>query len=214
MKDLIEFLRSIVVTPALLDTKYFKSVPDLIAEMKALVESSDNGGAKKKRKRRPKTTRIGKTGLYRAEDEYVRTWWKANKPDLHDDEVAVRPEEESYHISCLRTRETQLQIILILEVLALESMRPAENEAESQLPGLAPSPLEAGAAKAAKKRKTQDFSVLLDILADRLCIWQSTTPDEVKALAESQRKGTDVDRSDKASPDPLKDFCVDIIIPL
>jgi DNA replication regulator SLD3 len=67
-----------------------------------------------------------------------------------------------------------------------------------------------------KKRSKHNFPVLLDVHADRLCIWQSTTLDEVKALAESQvhSQGHATDKSERPNSDPLKDFCVDIILPL
>ncbi len=213
MSDLVDFLKSIVITTIVLDKKYRESVPGLIAEMKTHVDSSGDGQPKRTKKK-SRNKKIGRNGLYHGEDEHVRRWWGANKPCLVDDEVAVKPDEVKYHVSCLRTRETELQMILILEILALEKMRPPEDAADSQLPGLQPSPPLRPVTEAPKKRKKHDFPVLLDIHADRLCIWQSTILDEVKALAESQRKGDDTDQSEKANSDPLKDFCIDIIIPL
>jgi len=211
MKDLIDFLKGTVMTTSVVDKKYRETIPELIADMKTRVDSSDNGEAKAKKKR-TKKTKLGKNGLYPTEDSHIRRWWTTNKPELPDGEVAVKPEGVKYHVSCLRMRETQLQMILILEILALEALRPPEDATESQLPGL-----DSGVATAsepAKKRKKQDLPVLLDIHADRLCIWQSTILDDVVALGESQRKDGDVGKPERANSDPLKDFCVDIILPL
>ncbi|KAK2073000.1 hypothetical protein P8C59_007314 [Phyllachora maydis] len=66
-----------------------------------------------------------------------------------------------------------------------------------------------------RKRNKHNLPVLLDVHADRLCIWQSTTLDDVKALAESQLASQDqlTRKADGASSDNLQDFCVDVILP-
>jgi len=212
MSDLIDFLKDMVMTLHLLDKKYRDTVPNVVAQMKFLVESSDD---EPKRKRgRAKKMRLGKDGLYPTEGDHVRRWWKANKPEPRDDEVIPRPEDVKYRIGCLRTRETQLQMILILEIIALETLRPAGGAQESQFPGLeSKTPSKQAGAENSKKRRKQDLSVLVDLHADRLCIWQSTTPDDIMAMAESQAKDGG-ENTLHPSSDPLKDFCVDIIIPL
>ena len=185
MSDLIDFLKDLVMTLNVLDKKYRDAIPDVIEQMKLLVENSDDGEPKRK-KGRAKKMKLGKTGLYPTEDDHVRRWWRSNKPELRDDEVNPKPEDVKYRIACLRTRETQLQMILILEIIALETLRPANGAQESQLPGLeSNTPLKQPGTENPKKRKKQDFPVLLDLHADRLCIWQSTTSEDVVALAES-----------------------------
>lgn len=214
MNDLIGFLQSLVMNTVLIDKKYRETVPEITSKMKTLVEESDNGGPKSK-KRKPKKMKIGKDGLYPLEENHIRRWWNLNKPS----EQSVTPEEVKYHISCLRKRETQLQMIVILEILALEPLsRPTDATEESQLPGMGSQVTPQGATAEApvKRRNKHNFPVLLDVHADRLCIWQSTTLDEVKALAESQvtNHGQQTERTDRPNSDPLKDFCVDIILPL
>jgi DNA replication regulator SLD3 len=75
---------------------------------------------------------------------------------------------------------------------------------------------EASQEPSVRKRNRHNLPVLLDVHADRLCIWQSTTLDEVKAVAESQMptEGHENEEQERANSDPLRDFCVDIIIPL
>ncbi|KAI6353488.1 hypothetical protein MCOR25_008975 [Pyricularia grisea] len=210
MSDLIDFLKSMVLTTVSIDKKYLSTIPNMLDQMKRLVDSSDDGG-EKVRKKKSKKFKLGKNGLYSNEDEDVRKWWSATKPELKDDEVSVQPQHMRYHISCLRRRETLLQMILIMEILALEAARPPENPADVQLPGLdtVPTAVVAETGGHKKKRNKHNYPVLLDVHADRLCIWESITLDEVKALAESQTHEDEAEVSDK----PLRDFCTDIIVP-
>jgi DNA replication regulator SLD3 len=211
MIDLVEFLKSLVMTTVVIDKKFRETLPALISKFKTFVEDSDHGEAKTK-KRKPKKIKLGKDGLYPAEEEHIRFWWNTHK-STDPEEKSATGEGIGYHISCLRRRETQLQMIIILEILALEPLaRPKDNTDDSQLPGQeSQGTLTNTTEGPAKKRSKHNYPVLLDVHADRLCIWQSTTLDEVKALAESQDQAT---KSEKANSDPLKDFCVDIILPL
>ncbi|OLN95897.1 hypothetical protein CCHL11_04997 [Colletotrichum chlorophyti] len=213
MNDLIDFLKSLVMTTVQIDKKYRETIPDVISKLKTYVDSSDDGS--KPRKRKTKKMKLGKDGMYPGEDGLVRSWWNSSKPELSDEDAALTPSQIKSHVSLLRTRETQLQMILILEILALEPLRAAEGETESQLPGL-PAEKEAEKAPEAqpKKRSKHNFPVLVDVHADRLCIWQSTASDEMKMLEDSQ-VSTSVggEPAQKLSADPLKDFCTDVIMP-
>ncbi|KAK3394759.1 DNA replication regulator SLD3-domain-containing protein [Podospora didyma] len=215
MNDLIDFLKSLVMTTVLIDKKYRETVPEIVSKLKTLVEDSDNGDSKS-RKRKPKKPKLGKDGLYPSEYEHVKKWWAIHESASNsDDDKSVRLMETKYHISCLRRRETQLQMILILEILALEPLRrPTEAVEESLLPGAdsQAASREASQEPATRKQNRNNLPVLLDVHADRLCIWQTTTTDEVKAMAESQLPVLG-DDSQKATSDPLRDFCVDIIVP-
>lgn len=215
MDELIDFLKSIILTSATIDKKYRETVPDLVSHLRTLGEMSDHTETKRKSKK-PKKMKLGSSGLYTDEDVHVRKWWAANKPAPRDDEVFPRPEEVKYTISCLRTRETQLQMILILEIMALETMRPTGDAGESQLPGMGGDMAAVTPAKkeAPKKRNKHNLPLLIDVHADRLCIWQSTTSDDVRALAESQaRPAGEVETTKTSHSDPLKEFCIDIIVP-
>ncbi|RSL72813.1 hypothetical protein CEP54_000793 [Fusarium duplospermum] len=213
MGDLIEFLKGLVLTTVQIDKKYRDTIPELITKFKTTIDSSDEG---RKKKRRPKKMKIGKTGLYPHEDEHIRKWWAANKPELKEDEFEVPVQQVKSLTSMLRTRETQLQMILILEILALTPLKPAEEAEDSQLPPL-PGATESQndmAPPAAKKRNKHNLPVLVDVHADRLTIWQSTASDEQLLLEDSQvTQAMDGQSQQKASSEPLKDFCVDIIVP-
>ncbi|KAK4168619.1 DNA replication regulator SLD3-domain-containing protein, partial [Cladorrhinum sp. PSN259] len=214
MSDLIDFLKGLVVTTALIDKKYRETIPAIIDKMKIFFEDSEDTQAKR-RKRKPKKPKIGKDGLYPAEVEHVRRWWISHLPAARgDDESTISSTEMKYHISCLRRRETELQMILILEISALEPLLEAKKVADNLLlPGETQAPnREASQELSAKKRGKHNFPTLIEVHADRLCIWQSITLDEVKALAESQMP-TEHEKSERVNSDPLRDFCVDIIIP-
>ncbi|KAJ0279712.1 hypothetical protein CBS470a_009115 [Colletotrichum nupharicola] len=212
MNDLIDFLKSLVMTTVQIDKKYRETVPEIISKMKTHVDSSDEGG--KSKKRRTKKMKLGKDGMYPGEDDHVRKWWDSSKPELQNDDATITPAQIKSHVSLLRTRETQLQMILILEILALEPLRAADGEGESQLPGLPMEEAENAPEAQPKKRSKHNFPVLADVHADRLCIWQSTASDETRLLEDSQVSvAADGAPAQKASADPLKDFCSDIIMP-
>ena len=218
MKDLVDFLKTLILTTVQVDTKYREALPEIITQMATYVDSSEDG-RKARRRRAKKLMRVGKNGLYPAEDELVRKWWIANKPVVGEDEESVSTQQIRSHTLLLRTRETQLQMILILEIMALE---PLCQNGEGRLPGdAAPPESTFMAGPIPKKRSKHNLPVLLDLHADRLCIWQSTAFEELVQLQGSALEGEGgVQHSPNGAPgqttslEPLRDFCVDIIIPL
>ncbi|KAG5977432.1 hypothetical protein E4U55_006756 [Claviceps digitariae] len=219
MQDLIDFLKSLILTTVQIDKKYRETIPDVISKMKAFVDSSDDAG---KKRRKPRKMRLGKNALYPLEDESICKWWNANKPEPTGDSMAISPSQVKSHLSMLRTRETQLQMILILEILALEPLGNACEAAGAPnlpvLPGVESEPLallETSMTPPAKKRNKHNLPVLVDVHADRLTIWQSTASDEHLLLGDSQpaQASADGQVQQRASSEPLKDFCVDVIVP-
>ncbi|ODA82978.1 hypothetical protein RJ55_01487 [Drechmeria coniospora] len=215
MTDLVDFLKSLVLTTVQIDKKYRDTIPGVIAKMTSHVDTSDEGA---RRKRKPKKMRLGKDGLYPLEDATICDWWTANKPALDNDQAGLSTSQVKSRISRLRTRETQLQMIIILEILALEPLTSAGDTCESSLPPLpgALSPEQAHQmAPPPKKRSKHNLPVLVDVHADRLTIWQSTASDEQLSLEDSQAAQPPFDGqvTQKASSEPLKDFCVDVIVP-
>ncbi|ORY62094.1 DNA replication regulator SLD3-domain-containing protein [Pseudomassariella vexata] len=217
MVDLVEFLKSLVMSTVQIDKKYRDAIPDILAKMKIHAVESDNEQGTKATKRKSRKTRLGKNGLYPSEDEHVRKWWGVHKPQPKDEDsmTTAIPQETRLQLSCLRSRETQLQIIIILEVLALESLKSVDNPNDSQLPGLPGEEPTPGVSKElpTKKRNKHNLPMLLDVHADRLSIWQSTALDEINMLEDSQAQRQEADKSARSSSDPLRDFCVDIIVP-
>ncbi|PHH84718.1 hypothetical protein CDD83_1504 [Cordyceps sp. RAO-2017] len=218
MAHLIDFLKSLILTTVQIDKKYRETIPDVISKMKTGVDSSEENGT---RRRRPKKMKIGRGGLYPFEDESVRRWWATQKPELDENQSSHSASQIKSHVSLLRTRETQLQMILILEILALEPLKAAneacENNSLPQLPGAESRPQEQSpsAPPPQKRRNKHNLPVLIDVHADRLTIWQSTASDEQLQLEDSQvlRGPSDGQARQKPSAEPLRDFCVDIVVP-
>ncbi|KHN96409.1 DNA replication regulator Sld3 [Metarhizium album ARSEF 1941] len=214
MADLIDFLKGLILTTVQIDKKYRETIPDMITKMKTLIETSDEGA---KKKRKPRKMKPGKDSLYPLEDENIRRWWNAIKPETNQEEASTSTAHLKSHVSMLRTRETQLQMILILEILALEPLKAMEEPAGSNLPTLpgADSQKEQNMAPLPKKRSKHNLPVLLDVHADRLTIWQSTADDEHVLLSDSQAAHNSAagQIQQKPSSEPLKDFCVDVIVP-
>ena len=211
--DLIDFLKTLVLTTVQVDKKYRESIPDLVIKFGSILESSDEGKKKKPRSKKIKM-KIGKDALYPTESELIQSWWSMNKPELKDEEHGYSPTHIRPLASSLRTRETQLQMILILEILALEPLRVTEEEQVlPTLPGgsdnqqqMAPPP--------PKKKNKHNLPVLVDVHADRLTIWQSTNFDVIQADDSQQQSEPSQMESQQPSSEPLKDFCMDVIVPL
>ncbi|KAK2612434.1 hypothetical protein QQS21_001538 [Conoideocrella luteorostrata] len=215
MEDLVDFLKRLILTTVQIDKKYRSTIPDVIGKMKTCVDTSDEGG---KKKRKPRKMKLGKDSLYPLEDESVRKWWNANKPDPIGESMCISASQINSHVSMLRTRETQLQMILILEILALEPLSGGGNGGDAKLPSLpgAESQLqEPNMVPPPKKRNKHNLPVLVDVHADRLTIWQSTASDEQLMMGDSQATQVLANGQiqQKASSEPLKDFCVDVIVP-
>lgn len=215
MDDLVNFLKSMLMTTVIIDKKYRDTISETISSMRSLIESSDDEKSKQK-KRRTKKMKLKRDGFYPHEDKYVRGWWQsikeARKAQLAEDET-MTADEMKYHIENLRTRETLLQIILILEILALELSTTCKAN-DRQLPGLLDKEPRQQRPTHPKKNR-QNLPLLLDVHADRLCIWQSTAI-QIPVLADSSQYSilsSSIQRSGMVGSDPLRDFCVDVIVP-
>ncbi|KAL1980040.1 hypothetical protein VTN96DRAFT_4708 [Rasamsonia emersonii] len=204
--ELISFYRDAILPVKKMDLKYKETIPTIIRNV-ALVLSEDEADSRP-RKRKNKKKKLGKNGLYPEEEGFIRKWWKSRHLTENAGSTEVTREEEAKrHISDLRLRETQLQILLILETIALET-------SGSTTSGEAPQEHvdhEGGAKQS--KTKQQDLNVLLELLLDRLCIWHavsaedSVVPDTVKENGDNHLSGK------KIESDMLRDFCTEVIIP-
>lgn len=172
----------------------------------ALTLSEDEATSKTK-KRKSKKKKLGKDGLYPEEQDFVKKWWR-NRNIM---ETATSPEmtregEGKRRIADLRLRETQLQILLILETIALEaagtpsSKDAAGNEADDTT-------------KKTKSKKLQDLNVLLEILLDRLCIWHTVSFEEAVVADSAKTDEQNHLSGKKAESDILRDFCTEVIVP-
>lgn len=204
---LTDFYREAILPVKKMDLKYKETLPALIHNI-ALTVSDDESNLRAK-KRKSKKKKLGKDGLYSEEDDFIRKWWKSRSVAETAESTAVTREQEAKrHIADLRVRETQLQILLILETMALESASSgAQRESVNE------DSVHGQSAKKHKAKKRQDLNVPLELLLDRLCIWHAVSfedtvvPDSAKADDESHLSGKRVES------DMLRDFCTEVIIP-
>lgn len=201
-----------------MDKKYRETVPELVKELPFDLPSEDDGAAilaSWTKDRKSKKVKLGKDGLYPDEKASIARWWLAKDiSNLGSDTPESREDITKNLLLEQRCRETQLQIILVLETLAIESsisgLSPAEETLESQSAVIGND-----LGKAKKSKKPQDLDTLLDLLVDRLSIWQSMAIEE-KSAQNQQRPSlqyTDKAKS-SAKASHLYQFCVDVIIPL
>lgn len=196
-RELAAFYRNMILPVKKMDLKYKETLPSKVNDV-ALVLSEDDSRSKKRKSK--KKNKLGKNGLYPEEDDFIRKWWKARH---NVDSTGARKEDDAKrYISDLRLRETQLQILLILETIYLEGIAGSDGAAN---------PADDGSSSQSKKKKQPELNVLLELLVDRLCIWHAVTDDPVV---------TDTGRDSAGSQDPkgterdmLRDYCTEVIIP-
>ncbi|KAH8662996.1 DNA replication regulator SLD3-domain-containing protein [Tricladium varicosporioides] len=222
MNDHVTFLESLVLPTALLDKKYREGVPGCVALFDIHGNSDDEGNGvvpKTKKRKSSKKVKPGKNGLYSTEDALIRRWWAS-----HDDEAesgapgGSREELAKSRIAQLRIRETQLQLVIILEVLALQPTSHPEEPTDSLPGGLPSANPSSEKGKPSKSKKPDHLTLLIDVHIDRLCIWQSIQLEAVKAPLGDAKPSIEVPDALITNPSRsadtlLRDFCVEIIAP-
>lgn len=218
LHHLLDYLQTLIIPLNMLDKKYRETLPTLVTEFPA---SSLSDGERvevaaqyQKDIRKSKKQKIGKNGLYPQEKVDILRWWLNQLESLPAcDSAEFRAEAVKATLLEQRAREIYLQIILILEVLALESILPVPSIEKTLDEG-------DGDQHAQKKRamkKPQDLCTLLDLSVDKLCIWQSMAVEENKSSEYSRETGATEGESlriKKPDTNHLRDFCVDVILPL
>ncbi|KAI9371413.1 DNA replication regulator SLD3-domain-containing protein [Aspergillus egyptiacus] len=203
VSDLVDFHRTAILAAKKMDLKYRETLPATIHDV--ILTISDDEAAPKRRKSKKKN--LGRNGLYPEEQDYIRQWWRNRTLTETGTSIETsRDAEIKKHVSDLRLRETQLQILLILETMALDAIAADEANHTSGLEGST----EVTQVKP-KAKKPQDLNVMLELHLDRICIWHAVSFDEA-AVSESQASGSN--QSGKAGgSDALRDFCTEVIIP-
>ncbi|KAF2460811.1 DNA replication regulator SLD3-domain-containing protein [Lineolata rhizophorae] len=195
LSDLTAFLRDFIIPLPTMDKKYRDKVPTKLQDF-PMVSYSDDEEAPPKKKVKTMKLKPTRDGMFPNEETYLKRWWLGG-----DEAGQVSRSEETAdqarkrRAAGLRVRETLMQLILALEILAIEAS-PKYNSAS-------------GNKEAAKKRakKPQDLKTTVDLIVDKLCIWQSVELEDVTAV-ESRLFGTK-----QTSLDKLATFCKEVIIP-
>lgn len=208
------------MTLVTLDRKYKDTLPGILRELPFHVSDKEDGAAlipSIKPRKGIKKSAVKKNGLYANEDIEVKRWWLAK--DVSNTLCDTPEAQEDFMKNLLldqKSRETQLQIILILETLALRA-----SKAESQtLNGSTETQGITNTNRSTvpdRPRKEKNLEALLDLQIDRLSIWQSMVLEESKPSQDKQPlKGKEVNKGVKQDQNSnhLRSFCVDVVLPL
>lgn len=215
-EKLLNFYRECIISTKKLDLKYKNSVNKIIEFTKSSQQAE--GAVKETTKKTSRKKKLGKDVLYPAEEDYVRRCWLER--ELRHSKIIsaqLQAQEQRKLVSDLRTRETKMQILLILEVLALEAgssksqgsalsteaVFKTEEQAEATAAVLAKTPTK-------PKSKPKSYSSDLETLIDRLCIWHTVGIDE---MLDSPEKKDQEARNFSTKKDQLADFCAEAIVP-
>ncbi|KAF2401322.1 hypothetical protein EJ06DRAFT_387208 [Trichodelitschia bisporula] len=205
--SLAQCLRTMLLTLNSMDKKYREKLPAIVRTI--LPWASDEELKKPYKRKKAKMPKLGRDGVYSFEDGFVRKWWASDGSIKQDDWPGSSGEQLiRRRISALRVRETLAQIVLVLEIFALEA---TPGFGTAQLQGPEDEGLDPGPKKKRKQKKPQDLMLLLDMLLDKLCIWQSIEQDgDLGISGESTQAG---EMNKLIDRDLLSSFCVEVIIP-
>ncbi|KAL4783005.1 DNA replication regulator SLD3-domain-containing protein [Aspergillus varians] len=206
MLELINFYREAILTAKKMDLKFRETLPATLHDI--VLSVSDGDAPPKKRKSKKKS--LGRNGFYPEEPDFIRGWWK-NRPltETGTSAETSRDAEIKKQVSDLRLRETQLQILLILETIALEAV--AADEAKKA--GQEKASTDASVQKPKPKpKKPQDLNVMLELHLDRLCIWHAVSFDD-GPISDAQASGNNQQSGKAGGNDAMRDFCTEVIIP-
>ncbi|KAK5020630.1 hypothetical protein LTR16_001198 [Cryomyces antarcticus] len=217
LSDLIVFLRSMVLALSVMDRKYRTKLPDTILAFPANNPSEDEHiAARTTRNRNPKKLKLSKEGMFPSEAEYIKRWWSVDDgTPSQATPIEARDQALRRRIGDLRIRESLLQTIIILEILSLEAaMSPGVHtisaDVDTQMQG------QAGVERKKRPKKPLDLILLVDLLIDKLCIWQSLEQEASTAKKGDEkniRNTTEGVDAQTGSSDRLRSFCVEVIIP-
>ncbi|ETN46210.1 uncharacterized protein HMPREF1541_00394 [Cyphellophora europaea CBS 101466] len=207
LNDLKEVYNSGMLTTRRMEKKYKETIPNMLKDLESPAAEEKQ---KRKKKSKPQAMKLGKNCLYSGEDELVRRWWDQREVSGNEED---REKRSKQRLTDLRVRETEMQVLLILEALTLDSITPnqaletavhsgpkikSEASDEAVIPRNTP---------VTKKAKAPNYLAELETLLDRLCIWHAVTLDDVLESPDKAHDGVDKGR------DRLKEFCTDVVVP-
>jgi DNA replication regulator SLD3 len=224
MNELIGFLEDLILPTTTVDKKYKDGVPNLVSTL--MPDGSAEDGNKtppKVKKLKSKKLKLGKNGLYPAEDTYICRWWGSYDTDADKDAPGGSKEDVTRkRIAQLRIREMQLQTIVILETLALQSLATSPTDQSGELPSLGQvdGTSDGKTGIYSKSKKPLDLAGLIEVNIDRLCIWQSLAAEDGRAASTIEgasnicAKPSGLASTHDHAADILREFCIEVIVPL
>jgi len=223
MNELIEFLEGLILPTTMVDKKYKYGVPSLLSIIMPDGSAEGNKTPPRVKKHKSKKLKPGKNGLYPAEDAYISRWWGSYDTDADKDALGGSKEDIiKKRVAQLRIREMQLQMIVILETLALQSLVTSPTDQSGKLPsnGQIDGTSDSKAAICSKTKKSLDLVALVEVNIDRLCIWQSLAAEDgritstLEAPSDIGSKLSGLASTHDHAADILREFCIEVIVPL
>lgn len=215
--ELVTFLRSMLLSHKAEEKKYREKLPEVIKDFPPISFSDDDqvDGSTKPKKFKKKI-KLSRDGMYPQETDAVKKWWFGGVTAAEMARDETLDQRVKRRLNDLRVREALLQMILILEITALEALSPPQTSAEGkdtavdESQAIGESQVDSQAqslAKPKRKKKLDDVKLLLDLLLDKLCIWQSIEQEGVLDFdANKEEDGS-------AANDRLQSFCIEVIVP-
>ena len=218
LHELSTFLRTAILSPKMADQKWREKVPEIVKAIPATSYSDDEQAVPQKRSK-SKKLKLSKYGMFPAEEEYVKRWWK--------EEISQRFTDEGEEVgetllkkrqANVRVRESFVQLIIVLEIMALEAspnFKPPGglDVLDEKIHASGPE----SASKKPRRKKVQDLNLVADLLVDKLCIWQSLEGDmgiDFTASANTNKGAASNKPDGVGENDRLRNFCIEVIIPL
>jgi DNA replication regulator SLD3 len=215
--ELATFLRLMLLNHKAEEKKYREKLPELVKTIPPGSFSDDDiAEMATKPKKSRKKVKISREGVYPQEIAVVKKWWISEmpNPDVYGEETM--DQRLKRRLADLRVREALAQMILMLEIVSLETLATYKGPPEDAINIEETQALGESQAKSKKRKKKLDnVNLLLDLLLDKLCIWQSVEQDGVVDLDSkysNQDAGTG-GTGPNGGNDRLQSFCVEVIIP-
>jgi len=198
--ELADFLRGLIMSSSTADKKhkdvFLEALKDMRLRQTSDAEPNPVGGKKRKTNSKHK---LDKQGLMSNELDLFHKWFQDDDSPPHLGETAEQ--QFRRRSSSLRTRETFLQVIVVLEILSLVRGVNAEDGKTQEVQAHKKD-------GRTRKRAPQDLSLVLELLLDKLCIWHSLDAGLGHGDAGNEK------RAGTKPSNQLKDFCVEVIVPL
>jgi DNA replication regulator SLD3 len=215
--ELVTFLRSMLLSHKASEKKYHEKLPAIIKSIPPDTLSDDDAGAKvDKVSKSKKKWKISREGVYPQEEGMVKRWWKSSMFAGENVSRETMDQRVKRRVGDLRVRETLAQMILMLEIVALEALSTSKLPlAESLATEGAQAQDESQTTGKKRKKKFEDIGLQLDLLLDKLSIWHATEEDGImnfEAKASRHNDNSEGPSQDGGS-DRLRDFCVEVVIP-
>lgn len=213
--ELVTFLKSMLLSPKASDKKYHEKLPAVIKALPPGSFSDDEPAAgNAKARKSKKKMKLSRDGVYPHEEIAIRKWWNMDTP-TGDNANETIDQRIRRRIGDLRVRETLAQMIIMLEIIALEALAKFNPPSDTSVPDESQTQGESQVQPKKRKKSLDDIGLQLDLLLDKLCIWHVT--EEQGILDFDTKPGQQLDDMEgtgkNGGSDRLRGFCLEVIIP-